>query len=157
MRWLALLLFAAAAPMVPPIDNLKASDIRDTFTEARPGGHPHEATDIMEPRGTPVHAMVDGRIEKLFLSKPGGITVYEFDDAAEFCYYYAHLDRYGEGLAEGQHVEAGTVIGYVGNTGDAAGGPTHLHLAIMRLGPGKRWWKGAPINPYPILMRLIES
>lgn len=141
--------------IIPPIEGLKVSDIRDSFYESRPGGKPHEATDIMEPTGTPVHAMVDGFVKKLFLSKPGGITIYEFDRAEEFCYYYAHLDRYAEGLAEGQQLTRGTVIGYVGKTGDAARGDPHLHLAISRLGPDKRWWKGSYVNPYPILLNLL--
>ena len=101
--------------------------------------------------------MVDGVIQKLFLSKPGGITVYEFDNNGEFCYYYAHLDRYADGLAEGQHVRAGDVIGYVGTTGNANPNTPHLHLAFFRLGPEKQWWKGTPINPYPTLMKLVGA
>ena len=146
----------AEVKMVSPIQGLKASDIRDSFKEGRPGGHPHEATDIMEPRGTPVHAMVDGTIRKLFVSKAGGLTIYEFDQTATYCYYYAHLHGYAEGIAEGQHVSRGTVIGYVGSTGNASANAPHLHLGIDRIGPEKHWWGGTPVDPYPILLKLLK-
>ncbi len=144
--------------MVMPIDGLKVSAIQDTFNASRGGGERrHEATDILAPRGTPVHAMVDGVIQKLFLSKPGGNTIYEFDNDGEYCYYYAHLDRYAEDLAEGRHVRAGEVIGYVGTTGNANPNTPHLHLAFFRLGPEKHWWQGTPVNPYPTLMELLHG
>src|SRR5690349_524266 len=71
-----------------PIDGLAASDVLDTFNSTRPGGRSHEATDILARRGTPVHAMVDGTIRKLFFSKAGGNTIYEFDQEGVYCYYY---------------------------------------------------------------------
>jgi peptidoglycan LD-endopeptidase LytH len=101
--------------------------------------------------------MDDGVIRKLFLSKPGGLTVYEFDRDEVFCFYYAHLDRYAEGLKEGQLVRRGQVIGYVGTTGNAPPETPHLHLAIFRLGPEKRWWQGTAIDPYPVLMNLLKQ
>jgi murein DD-endopeptidase MepM/ murein hydrolase activator NlpD len=120
--------------------------------QGRDGGQRgHEAIDILAPRGTPVMAVDDGRIVKLFLSKPGGITVYQFDPTGQFAYYYAHLDRYADGLAEGQTVRRGSVIGYVGSTGNASPEAPHLHFAIFRLGPKKQWWKGEPINPFRYL------
>ncbi len=146
----------SAKAIFPPIENLKAADILDTFSQGRSGGRTHQATDIMEPRGTPVRAMVDGTIMKLFLSKPGGNTVYQFDDAQQYCYYYAHLDKYADGIQEGQHVSRGTVIGYVGSTGDADPSAPHLHLAINVLAPDKHWWQGTPINPHPILMQTLD-
>jgi murein DD-endopeptidase MepM/ murein hydrolase activator NlpD len=139
-----------------PIEGLKASDVLDTFDQARPGGRRHEAADILAPRGTPVHAVTDGVIRRLFFSKAGGITVYEFDPAAVYCYYYAHLDHYAEGLRERQRVRKGEVIGYVGTTGDADPGTPHLHFAIFQLNPDKKWWQGTPINPYPTLQRLLQ-
>ena len=148
----------ATSGMVLPIEQLKPADVQDTFYQSRGGGERiHEATDILAPRGTPVHAMVDGVIQKLFLSKPGGNTVYEFDENGEYCYYYAHLDHYADGLREGQRVRAGDVIGYVGTTGNADLNTPHLHLAFLRLGPEKQWWKGTPENPYPVLMRLLGT
>lgn len=138
-----------------PVDGLTPADIRDTFAEVH-SGHPHEAIDIPRPAGTPVHAVVTGRIQKLFLSKPGGNTIYQFDDAAVFCYYYAHLERYAAGLHEGQRVERGTVIGYVGSTGNADPKAPHLHFAVFELGPEKQWWKGAVINPFPALLAAAK-
>jgi murein DD-endopeptidase MepM/ murein hydrolase activator NlpD len=144
-----------AGDMVSPIQGMQPQDIHDTFNEIH-SGHKHEATDIMEPRGTPVHAVVDGVIQKLFLSKPGGTTIYEFDHSAEFCYYYAHLDHYGEGLHEGQILKRGDVIGYVGSTGNADPNAPHLHFAIFRLGPEKHWWQGTSVDPYSILVQLAQ-
>ena len=138
-------------PIVMPVEGAKAADLHDSFAETR-GTHKHEAIDIMAPRGTPVVAAVDGTIEKLFTSKPGGLTIYEFDRDRNYCYYYAHLDRYAEGLKEGQIVHRNARIGYVGSTGDASAEAPHLHFSILQLGPEKRWWVGSPINPYPYLL-----
>ena len=107
----------------------------------------------MAPRGTPVVAVDDGKVVKLFNSKPGGLTVYQFDPDEKLAYYYAHLDRYAPGLAEGTVVKRGDVIGYVGSTGNANPDAPHLHFAVFVLGPEKRWWQGTPINPYPLLKR----
>ena len=139
-------------PLVMPVEGARSSDLRDSFEEKRGASRRHEAIDIPSPRGTPVVAAVDGAIEKLFTSKQGGLTVYEFDRGRTLCYYYAHLDRYAEGLKEGQLVHRGERIGYVGSTGDASADAPHLHFAIFRLGPEKRWWVGTPINPYPFLL-----
>ena len=160
--WLlfATVCFAAAdavtiPPLVSPIAGLKAADVRDTFNEIH-NGHPHEATDIMEPRGTPVRAVVNGQIRKLFLSKPGGITIYEFDSSGKLCYYYAHLDHYATGLHEGQMVKAGEVIGYVGSTGDANPDAPHLHFGILEPDVAGEWWKGTWINPYSALIASTQ-
>jgi murein DD-endopeptidase MepM/ murein hydrolase activator NlpD len=153
--------FAADAPTAPslqspPIEGLKAKDLFDSFDQTR-GSSKHEAIDIMHPRGTPVHAVVDGVITKLFLSKPGGNTIYLFDNAGVFCYYYAHLDGYAAKLAEGQHVTRGDVIGYVGSTGNANVIAPHLHFTIFALGPEKHWYHGTAINPYPFLLQMLQS
>jgi murein DD-endopeptidase MepM/ murein hydrolase activator NlpD len=142
--------------LVPPIKDLKASDIVDTYKEARGDDHQHEATDIMAARGTPVVAMVDGVIKKLFVSEAGGNTIYQFDESEEHCYYYAHLDGYAEGIREGLEVARGTLIGYVGSTGNAQDKAPHLHLAIFRVGPEKHWWQGTAMNPYPVLMEALK-
>ncbi len=135
-----------------PVQGVAAQDLRDTYTDQRSSGaRVHEALDIMAPRGTPVLAADDGRIAKLFLSKPGGITVYQFDPGNRFAYYYAHLDGYAPGLAEGQTVHRGQLLGYVGSTGNAHPDAPHLHFGIFRLDAGQRWWTGVPINPYPYL------
>lgn len=134
-----------------PVAGVKASQLSDTFTDARGQGRSHDAIDIMAPTGTPVFAVEDGTIAKLFDSKPGGLTIYHFDVAKQLAYYYGHLDRYAEGLAEGQAVKRGDVIGYVGYTGNASPEAPHLHFAIFILGPEKQWWKGTPVNPYRYL------
>jgi murein DD-endopeptidase MepM/ murein hydrolase activator NlpD len=140
-----------------PIDGLRTTDIRDSFNDVRNGGKRHGATDLPAPRGTPVRAMTDGSIRKLFLSKPGGNTIYEFDPTQTYCFYYAHLDHYAQGLKEGMTVRRGEVIGYVGSTGDASPLAPHLHLEITRLDAEKHWWLGASINPYPILRELASG
>ena len=141
--------------MSPPFNGLAIADLRETFGEIH-NGHRHEAIDILEPRGTPVHAVVAGTIRKLFLSKPGGNTIYEFDAIGMYCYYYAHLDRYAEGLQEGMRIERGEIIGFVGSTGNADARTPHLHFAIFELGPERQWWKGTAIDPYPYLVAAVK-
>jgi peptidoglycan LD-endopeptidase LytH len=141
--------------MTPPIKGLALTDLRDTFEEIH-NGHRHEAIDILEPRGTPVRAVVSGTIRKLFLSKPGGNTIYEFDEVGEYCYYYAHLDRYVEGLRVGMPIQRGDVIGFVGSTGNAVAETPHLHFMIFELGPERQWWKGKAIDPYPSLVAAVK-
>jgi murein DD-endopeptidase MepM/ murein hydrolase activator NlpD len=140
-----------ARALLVPVRGVEAASLRDTYAQSRGAGtRVHEALDIPAERGTPVVAVEDGRIAKLFLSKPGGITVYQFDPGSQYAYYYAHLDRYADGLREGAAVRRGDVIGYVGTTGNAAGGQPHLHFAVFRLGPLRQWWRGTPIDPYLI-------
>ncbi len=139
-----------ARGLVLPLPTVSAAQLRDNYTDARAGGAAHEALDIMAARGTPVVAIDDGRIAKLFLSKGGGITLYQFDANGEFAYYYAHLDRYADGIAEGDNLRKGQLLGYVGSTGNAQPDAPHLHLAVYRLGPERQWWRGTPINPFLI-------
>ena len=144
----------AGEPLRMPVQGARTADFKDDFADARGGGaRRHEAIDIHAPRGTPVVAAVDGRVVKLFNSRQGGLTVYEFDTGEAYAYYYAHLDRYAETLKEGDAVRRGDRLGYVGTTGDAAPDAPHLHFAIYRLGPEKHWWQGLPIDPYPFLLR----
>src|SRR5437016_2764216 len=143
---LAIWMAQSIGPMGLPLPGLRLADLHDNFNEVR-DGHAHEAIDILAPRGTPVLAVVAGTIRKLFLSKSGGNTVYEFDETGEHCYYYAHLDRYAEGLREGMRVRRGDIIAYVGMTGNAPA--PHLHFAVFELGPEREWWKGTPLDPYP--------
>ena len=140
----------APRPMIIPVAGVDRSAMRDMFDEGR-GHRRHEAIDILAPRGTPVIAADDGVVKKLFTSKPGGLTVYEFDPDQRFCYYYAHLDRYAAGLHEGQVLRRGEVLGYVGTTGNARKDTPHLHFALIRLDAERRWWKGTYVNPYPLL------
>ena len=135
-----------------PVPGVKARELRPHFFDAR-GQRGHEAIDIIAPRGVPVVAVEGGKIAKLFLSVPGGITVYQFDPTQTYAYYYAHLDHYADGLAEGDTVERGQILGYVGSTGNADPMTPHLHFAIFRLGSEKRWWQGEALDPYPALMQ----
>jgi lipoprotein-anchoring transpeptidase ErfK/SrfK len=133
-----------------PIDGANVDAFKGQFASPRgEGERPHEAVDILAPRGTPVHAANDGSIAKLFFSKGGGgITIYEFDPSRRFCYYYAHLDGYADGLREGEPVRRGDVIGFVGTTGNAPPNTPHLHFAIFELNAQRQWWNGRPIDPY---------
>jgi murein DD-endopeptidase MepM/ murein hydrolase activator NlpD len=132
-----------------PIDDADVDDWKGHFAQRRAGGtRGHEAVDILAPRHTPVVAVENGLIAKLFNSKAGGLTIYQFDPTEQFCYYYAHLQRYAPGIRDGQHVSKGEVIGYVGTTGNAPRNTPHLHFAIFQLTDAKRWWEGRPIDPY---------
>ena len=133
-----------------PVAGISKSELRDQFTAKR-GSREHGAIDIMAPRGTPVLAAVDGKIRRLFVSKPGGITLYLTDPAEKLVYYYAHLDGYAPDIREGKPVLRGEIIGYVGSTGNAPKDAPHLHFQIMILPPTKEWWKGEPVNPFPLL------
>jgi murein DD-endopeptidase MepM/ murein hydrolase activator NlpD len=136
-----------------PVEGVTANQLTDTFNDSRALGRRHDAIDIMAPRGTEVRAVDDGTIAKLFTSKAGGLTIYQFDPTQTFSYYYAHLDHYASGLAEHQPVRRRQLLGYVGSTGNASETAPHLHFAIARLGTDRAWWKGDPINPYPLLAK----
>ncbi|HVF36532.1 MAG TPA: M23 family metallopeptidase [Sphingomicrobium sp.] len=141
------------AGLAIPVQGINASQLVDTFTQARAGDtRTHDAIDIMAPEGTPVVSASDGRLEKLFLSKGGGgISAYVRSPDQRWIYYYAHLQGYAPGLAEGQRIKRGQPIGRVGVTGNANPAGPHLHFAINRMNPGEKWWQGSPINPYPLL------
>jgi murein DD-endopeptidase MepM/ murein hydrolase activator NlpD len=151
----ALALLAARHPAIP-VEGVLAGELRDTYDQGR-GTRKHEAIDIMAPRGTRVSAVDDGKLIKLFTSVRGGLTAYQFDPQGQLAYYYAHLDRYADGLKEGMQLRRGDLIGYVGSTGDAAPEAPHLHFAVFRLGPERQWWKGEPVNPYAVLRQAGAS
>ena len=132
-----------------PVEGFAVASLRDNFAERR-GSRVHEAIDLLAPRGTPVLAVDDGVVKKLFSSAAGGLTVYQYDPGETYSYYYAHLDRYAEGLAEGKLLKKGERVGYVGTTGNAPPGTPHLHFTIYKLPADKTWWQGTPINPYPL-------
>jgi peptidoglycan LD-endopeptidase LytH len=138
-----------ARRLLVPVQGFDRKGLRDNFAERR-GVRVHEAIDIMAPRGTPVIAVDDGQIRKLFNSVPGGLTIYQFDPTGTYCYYYAHLERYAPGLTEGQQVRKGDRLGEVGTSGNAPPDAPHLHFTIFKLGPAKSWWEGTPVNPYPM-------
>jgi murein DD-endopeptidase MepM/ murein hydrolase activator NlpD len=141
----------AARALTIPVEGVSANKLVRSYHDPRNGGREHEALDILAPRNTPVVAVEDGTVAKLFFSKAGGNTLYQFDPGREYSYYYAHLERYADGLKEGDAVHRGQTIGYVGTSGNAPKDTPHLHFAIFRLTADKHWWEGTPIDPYDIL------
>jgi peptidoglycan LD-endopeptidase LytH len=133
-----------------PVRGASRRDLHNSFHDLRQWFHAHEAIDILARRGTAVLAVEDGTIARLFESKAGGTTVYQFDSATRFVYYYAHLEHYADRLKEGHHVLRGQTLGFVGTSGNAPKDTPHLHFAIFRLTDKKQWWQGSPINPYDV-------
>ncbi|WP_412060936.1 M23 family metallopeptidase [Rubrivirga sp. IMCC45206] len=138
------------AGLAVPVAGIDPADLVDTFTAARSEGRTHHAIDILAPRGTPVVAARAGTIARLFESEKGGLTVYVVvrEGPPATVHYYAHLDAYAPGLADGDRVARGQRIGTVGDSGNAAPGNTHLHFAIWRAPSAEAFWDGEPINPY---------
>lgn len=134
-----------------PVAGVSASQLRDSFDDGRSEGRQHQALDIMASQGTPVLAAADGPVAKLFQSDKGGITLYQLDSSGLYYFYYAHLLRYADSIAEGKQLKRGDVIGYVGDTGNAGPGNFHLHFAISKPSQPGKWSGGEPINPYPLL------
>ena len=132
-----------------PVKGIEAENLVSSFDDSR-GRRVHEAIDILAPRRTPVLAVENGSIAKLFHSQAGGLTVYQFDPTSTFAYYYAHLDSYASGLKEGDRVARGQVLGYVGTSGNAPRDTPHLHFAIFQLTDKKQWWQGQAIDPYDV-------
>lgn len=133
-----------------PVANMPLSRIPDTYNDARDGRRVHRAIDILAPKGTPVVSTDDGRVLKLRRGGSGGITVYAVDPDERFVYYYAHLDRYRQGLTEGQRLAKGDTIGYVGTSGNAPRDTPHLHFQVSRMPPNQHWWEGVPVDPRPL-------
>jgi peptidoglycan LD-endopeptidase LytH len=145
-----------ARELVIPVHGVRREQLTDSYAASR-GDRTHAALDIMAPRGTPVVAADGGLVWKVRSNDLGGRTIYILDREERYVYYYAHLDRYADGLREGQHVERGTVLGYVGTTGNAPPNIPHLHFQLMKYRGDGRWWDGEPINPFPYLTRSQEA
>lgn len=143
---------APVGALAIPVAGVAATDLTDTFADDR-GGRRHEAIDIVAPAGTPVVAAAAGTVEKLFRSEAGGNTVYVRSPDRRTIYYYAHLQAYAPGLAEGRGVNRGQRLGTVGSTGNADPAAPHLHFAVMRTSPASSWWDSATaIDPYSLLV-----
>lgn len=141
-----------ARQLAMPVSGIDPAALVDTFTQARLGGRVHDAIDIMAPRGTPVVAAAPGTAEKLFNSALGGFTVYLRSPDRRLIYYYAHLDGYAPGLAEGRRLRTGDPVGFVGSTGNADPAAPHLHFAVLETEPAAKWYQPAiAMNPYPLL------
>ena len=144
---------ASPSNLIVPVAGVRPDQLRDTFSESRSEGRVHDAIDIAAPLGTPVVAAADGTVVKLFHSERGGTTIYQLSTDNKLVYYYAHLDRYAEGLTEGHLARQGETIAYVGDSGNAGAGNYHLHFSITLVSDPKRYWEGVNINPYPLLRR----
>lgn len=143
----------ATVKLIIPVVGVKPDQLLDTFADARSEGRVHDAIDIPAPVGTPVVAAADGEIVRLFQSERGGTTIYQFSNDKKLVFYYAHLQRYADGLTAGHFARQGEVIGYVGDTGNAGAGNFHLHFSISIITDPKRHWEGTNINPYPLLRK----
>lgn len=139
--------------LIVPVAGVGVDQLRDTFADARSEGRVHDAIDIAAPRGTPVLAAADGAIVRVFPSERGGTTIYQLSADSKYIYYYAHLERYADGLAVGHFAKQGETIAYVGDTGNAGAGNYHLHFSVAVVSDPKRYWEGTNINPYPLLRR----
>jgi murein DD-endopeptidase MepM/ murein hydrolase activator NlpD len=131
--------------LIIPVDGVEVAQLVDSWGAPR-SGHKHEGIDIFAAKGTPVRAAASGVIAKLFTSKLGGTTVYQFDASGRLIFYYAHLDGYATGLHAGDSVVQGQLVGFVGMTGNAT--TPHLHFEIQHANAAKEWWRGAAFNPY---------
>lgn len=137
--------------LMVPVHGVKPGQLRDTYSAPRSGGRAHLALDIMAKKGTRVVAADDGYILRIVRNDLGGKTLYLTDPARRIVYYYAHLDEWKYGLAEGQKVRRGQLLGTVGTTGNAPKDAPHLHFQVMRMTSAKQYWNGEPINPIPYL------
>ena len=144
LRWLR------ARDLIVPVAGVSAAKIPSSFTDKR-GTRQHNAIDILAPRGTPVLSADDGVVAKIDTSAGGGLSLYVAGPGERFIFYYAHLDAYRRGIAEGMRVAKGDTLGYVGTTGNAPANTPHLHFAIARADRDKRWWRGTPLDPLPLL------
>lgn len=136
-----------ARQLMVPVEGVARLALRDSFSAKR-GPAIHGAIDIPAPHYTPVVAADDCVIGRLTTGALGGIVIYAIDPTEQFVYYYAHLQRYRRGLAVGDRVAKGSVIGYVGTTGNAPPNTPHLHFQLMKRGVGRTWWDGPAINPF---------
>jgi murein DD-endopeptidase MepM/ murein hydrolase activator NlpD len=145
------------AGLTVPLDD--ASDFRvvDTFRTPRSGGRLHKATDIMAPRGTPIFAIDDGVVTNVRWNRLGGRVIEQLDTTGCVGFYYAHLDSYAAGLKPGTVVHRGTLLGYVGTSGNTHGA-AHLHFGTYFLGdrPGVFSWE-QPVNPVSFLVPRDDS
>jgi peptidoglycan LD-endopeptidase LytH len=144
---------SASPELIIPVAGVRPEQLHDTFSDARAEGRTHDAIDIPAPLGTPVIAAADGTVLKLFQSDRGGTTIYQLSTDRRFVYYYAHLNRYADGLTEGLVIKQGETIAYVGDTGNAGAGNYHLHFSVALTSDPKKYWQGVNINPYPLLKK----
>jgi murein DD-endopeptidase MepM/ murein hydrolase activator NlpD len=149
--------YILARGMEIPVAGMTLARLRDTFDEGRDGGRIHRALDILAPRGTPVLSADSGRVLRISVNALGGNTIYAVDPLGRVVYYYAHLDAYQPGLAQGATIARGDTLGFVGTTGNAPKDTPHLHFQVMRMPPDGKYWDGDPINPYPLFLLTLDA
>ena len=140
-RYAALVAKQPEAKIQIPIRRVKANQITNTFHAPRSEERLHQGQDIFAPRGTPVYSATDGYVWRIRENRLGGNTVWVLGEGGRV-YYYAHLDQYAPELEVGDEVTTDTILGFVGNTGNAKGTPPHLHFGVYTM--------GGAINPLPL-------
>lgn len=125
-----------------PVAGVAVAALRDSYGDPRSGGRQHEGIDIFAPRDTPVVSATEGYVAAVARNNLGGNVVWVVGPGG-WRHYYAHLERWS-GVRDGDWVEPGTVLGYVGNSGNALHAPPHLHYGIYLP-------EGGTLNPYPLL------
>jgi murein DD-endopeptidase MepM/ murein hydrolase activator NlpD len=139
---LSMNLRAADRELLAPVSGVRAAQVKDTWGAARGGGRSHEGQDIFARRGTEVYSATEGYVVRVGENALGGKTVFVHGPGGR-SYYYAHLDDYAPGLGVGDYVTPDTLLGYVGDTGNAKGTPPHLHFGV--------YTSSGAINPHPLL------
>lgn len=132
-----------------PVVGVKSRDLSNSWHDPRDGGsRQHKGIDIFAPKGTEIVAVADGIISFIGDQRLGGHCIWlTTENGASF--YYAHLDRWAPGLYEGMEVQAGDLLGFVGNTGNAIHTPSHLHFGINQ--------NDEMVNPYPLLSHAAPT
>lgn len=146
-------LWTASRRLIMPVEGVTPDALVDTFGQIRGPDRRHEAIDIPAPRGTRVVAVTDGEILRLTDHDSGGISLYLLAPDGQTMFYYAHLQKYADGVMAGLHVRQGDVIGYVGDTGNPSPGRYHLHFEVMTAPDPRQYHAAQPRNPYPLLLR----
>lgn len=147
--------FFAAAPLerdtevLVPVEGVSVGQISNTWGAARSEGRSHEGVDIFAPESTPIYAATPGYVYRIGENPYGG-NVVTVVGGAGVRYYYAHLSAFAEDVQEGQYVTTATLLGYVGNTGNASTTPPHLHLGIYSGSYQTCDWEAE--NPYGLLV-----
>jgi murein DD-endopeptidase MepM/ murein hydrolase activator NlpD len=129
-----------------PVVGISARNLDDSWHAPRDGGRVHKGIDIFAPRGTEVVAVADGIVSYIGDQKLGGHCLWLTTENGS-SFYYAHLDRWAPGLYEGMEVQAGDLLGFVGNTGNAKYTPSHLHFAVNQ--------NDEMVNPFPLLTSAV--
>ncbi len=140
--------------LLMPVPSVRVAQIADTYAAARDGGRSHEGQDVFAPRGTPVVSATAGLVYEMSGRFRGGRSVMVLGPGARR-YFYTHLEAYAEGLREGQWVEAGTLLGYVGNDGNAATTPPHLHFGVYDFDPTSCRFRA--FDPLPLMVDRLPA